>query len=342
MRVLVADDDEILVEMVTHVLHESHYETEVACDGQQAFAALRRGACRLAIVDWEMPGMSGLELCRAIRNGSLPGYVYLILLTGHDEQRDVVAGLSAGADDFIRKPFNPVELTLRVRVGERVLGLETRELAIFAMAKLAEARDNETGEHLERVRRNSLVLAQQLAHHEDFRDTITESYCRLVYLSSPLHDIGKIGIPDSVLLKPGRLSDREFEIMKTHTTIGAETLAAALREHPSADFLVVARDIVAAHHEQYDGSGYPLGLRGEEIPLAARIVALADVYDALTSRRVYKGAFTHELARSLIVEKSGSHFDPRVVEAFLACEDAFRRNASRYEEVPEGALVATV
>ena len=344
MKLLVADDDEMTVEMVRNVLHESGYQTDAAYDGAQAFEALRFGDYRMVISDWEMPGMTGLELCHAVRTSGLANYVYFILLTSHDRTQDVVAGLEAGADDYVSKPFAPAELIIRVRAGERILGLETRDLAIFAMAKLAESRDNETGKHLERVRRNSLILAQELRNHPELKSTVTAHFCRLIYLSSPLHDIGKIGVPDGVLLKPGRLSDREFDIMKTHTTIGAETLGAALREYPNAEFLVVARDIAAAHHERYDGEGYPAGLRGDEIPLAARIVALADVYDALISRRVYKGAFSHDVARSIIVEGSGSHFDPRIVDAFIAAEDKFQETTRQFQntETTPAEVVATL
>lgn len=153
-----------------------------------------------------------------------------------------------------------------------------------------------------------------------------------MYLTSPLHDIGKVGIPDSVLLKPGRLNDIEFDIMKTHTTLGAQTLDAAIRQFPGAKFLEMARDIALTHHERWSGGGYPNGLRGEEIPLAGRIMAIADVYDALTSKRVYKPAFTHEVAKSMIVQDSGKHFDPSLVEAFLACEAQFIKVRECYEE----------
>src|SRR5207248_5870327 len=204
-----------------------------------------------------------------------------------------------------------------------VLSLETRDVAIFAMAKLAESRDSETGAHLERVRSYCRILAQQLAQKPKFHDVITAEYIRLIYQTSPLHDIGKVGIPDSVLLKPGRLSDREFEIMKTHAEIGAQTLEAALEQFPGIKFLEMARDIAATHHERFDGTGYPRGLRGADIPLCGRIVALADVYDALTTKRVYKSAFAHDVARSIIIDERGTHFDPDVADAFLAAEMQF-------------------
>ena len=274
---------------------------------------MRRRTCRMVISDWNMPNMDGLELCRRIRGHDSFGYIYVILLTSHDSPQKVVEGMSAGADDFISKPFHPAELLVRIRAGERVLSLETRDVAIFALARLAESRDPDTGAHLERVRRYSRALAQQLALRPKHFEEVDAQYIQLIYLTSPLHDIGKVGIPDSVLLKPARLTPSEFEVMKTHATLGAETLDAALREYPGATFLQMARDIAATHHERFDGSGYPAGLVGTEIPLCGRIVALADVYDALTSKRVYKDAFSHASARHIIREESGSHFDPEVV-----------------------------
>jgi putative two-component system response regulator len=212
------------------------------------------------------------------------------------------------------------------------LSVETREVAIFAMAKLAESRDPETGEHLERMRNYSRILAQHLATRRAFAKSVDEEYVRLMYLTSPLHDIGKVGIPDSVLLKPGRLTDREFEIMKQHAVIGAETLEAAARQYPGVAYLGMARDIAVGHHERFDGSGYPTGLAGQDIPLSARIVALADVYDALTSKRVYKLAFAPDIARSMIVGDSGKHFDPALVEAFVENEDRFLAMREQFAE----------
>ena len=221
---------------------------------------------------------------------------------------------------------------MRIKTAERILSLETRDVAIFAMAKLAESRDPETGAHLERMQSYSRTLAWNLANREEFANLIDREYLRLINATSPLHDIGKVGVPDRILLKPGKLTDEEFEIMKTHATLGASTLDAALQHFPGAKFLEMARDIAAAHHEKYNGKGYPRGLSGNDIPLSARIVAVADVYDALTTKRVYKDAWTHEAARDLIVKESGQHFDPTVVQAFLACEEQFIAIADRLRE----------
>jgi putative two-component system response regulator len=332
MQILIADDNEIAIEVLRAALEAAGYAVACASNGREAMSILREGSCRLVISDWDMPEMDGLELCRAVRSGDLPGYVYVILLTAHDRTEEKVAGLAAGADDFIAKPFNPAELLARVRTGERVLSLETRDVAIFAMAKLAESRDPETGAHLERVRSYCRVLAQHLAGIEKFRSTVSAEYIRLIYQTSPLHDIGKVGIPDSVLLKPGRLSDREFEIMKTHAEIGAQTLEAALHQFPGIKFLEMARDIAATHHERWDGTGYPRGLQGEGIPLCGRIVAVADVYDALTSRQVYKNAFAHDVAKAIILEDSGKQFDPALIDAFCKTEAQFIAIRDRYSE----------
>ena len=323
MRVLIVDDNRLALTVLRNALVTSGYEVVSAGNGREALEVLRDGSCRLVISDLEMPEMDGLELCRAIRADGTHGYVYVMLLTSHDAREERVAGRRAGADDFISKPFDAQELLARVETAERILSLETRDVAIFAMAKLAESRDPETGAHLERVRAYSRVLATHLAGLEKFRGEINAEYIRLIYLTSPLHDIGKVGIPDCVLLKPGRLSDHEFEIMKTHATLGAQTLDAALRQFPGVKFLQMARDIAATHHERFDGTGYPNRLVGCAIPLCGRIVALADVYDALTSRRVYKDAFTHDIARSTILSEVGAHFDPDIIEAFTAHEREF-------------------
>ncbi|HEY8668859.1 MAG TPA: HD domain-containing phosphohydrolase [Tepidisphaeraceae bacterium] len=322
MRILVVDDDPMSLAMLKHALKKAGYQVDTAGNGHEALQFLRSNPCSLIISDWMMPEMDGVQLCRAVRESDASGYVYFILLTSRDRSDDIIEGLTAGADEFMTKPFNPAELTVRVRTGERILSLETRDLTIFALAKLAESRDPETGAHLERVQNYSRALAQNLAMRPGFGE-VDANFIRLIYLTSPLHDIGKVAIPDSVLLKPGKLTEEEFAIMKTHTTLGAQTLDAALSAHPEAKFLKMAREIAATHHEKFDGTGYPCGLSGADIPVCGRIVTLADVFDALCSKRVYKGAFSHESARKIIVEGTGKHFDPEVVQAFLRIEKEF-------------------
>lgn len=342
MRILVVDDDIMAVELLRGVLSGAGHDVHTAVDGEEAIDTLHKHPCAVVISDWEMPQLNGIGLCQAIRRGGFSTYTYVILLTSHNTAGERVAGLSAGADDFMSKPFNPQELLARVSAAERILSLETRDVAIFALAKLAESRDPETGAHLERVMSYSRVLAQQLPAMGFFRDQIDPEYVRLLYSTSPLHDIGKVGIPDSVLLKPGRLSDREFEIMKTHTTIGAQTLDAALQRFPKTKFLSLARDIAATHHEREDGTGYPARLKGDQIPLCGRIVALADVYDALTSKRVYKAEFAHDVAKDIILKETGAHFAPEIVEAFKASEKAFIAIRTQFSETaPSNPLPAT-
>jgi putative two-component system response regulator len=332
MRILIVDDDPIALELLKDTLADAGHDVTCADDGQAALDALHQSPPDVVISDWEMPRLDGLGLTQAVRRAALASYVYVILLTSHNSTAERVRGLSAGADDFMSKPFEPSELLARIQAAERILSLETRDVAIFALAKLAESRDPETGAHLERVMNYCRVLAQTLPSLGHFTDQIDAEYVRLLYSTSPLHDIGKVGIPDSVLLKPGRLSDREFEIMKTHTSIGAETLDAALKRFPKTRFLRMARDIAVAHHERWDGTGYPNQLKGDDIPLCARIVAVADVYDALTSKRVYKDAFAHDVAKGIILKDAGTHFDQRIIDAFVAAEQAFIAIRDRYRE----------
>jgi putative two-component system response regulator len=337
MNVLIVDDDPIALELLQDALATAGHTVACAPDGRKALDLFNEKEFQVLITDWEMPHLDGVGLCQAVRRAGTGGYVYVILLTSHGSVAERVQGLSAGADDFITKPFEPQELLARMQAAERIVSLETRDVAIFAMAKLAESRDPETGAHLERVMNYSRTLAQTLPAIGHYTDQIDPEFVRLVYGTSPLHDIGKVGIPDAVLLKPGRLSDREFEIMKEHAAIGAQTLDAALRRFPGAKFLRMARDIAASHHERWDGTGYPGKLAGADIPLCGRIVAVADVYDALTSKRVYKEAFGHEIARDILTKESGTHFDPAIVQAFLACEQAFIAVRERFREAQTAA-----
>src|SRR3954469_25715798 len=273
MHVLIVDDDPIALELLRDSLADAGHDVACAAGGQEALDRLAKEDFQVLITDWQMPDIDGINLCQAVRRARTSGYVYVILLTAHGSTAERIQGLSAGADDFMTKPFEPQELLARMQAAERIASLETRDVAIFAMAKLAESRDPETGAHLERVMNYARTLAQTLPAIGQYADQIDAEFVRLVYGTSPLHDIGKVGIPDSVLLKPGRLSDREFEIMKEHATIGAPTLDAALSRFPAAKFLRMARDIAASHHERWDGTGYPAKLKGADIPLCGRIVA---------------------------------------------------------------------
>ncbi len=332
MHVLIVEDDCISAEILANSLQHFGYEVTITDNGREAFELIRTGKFRLVVSDWDLPEMSGVEICREIRKRQTSSYIYFILVTSFEGVENVVEGLHAGADDFLTKPLQPDELRMRLRAGERILALEGRDVVIFSMAKLAESRDPQTGAHLERMREYCRILAEELSTWDKFSDEIDGEYVQLVYMTSPLHDIGKVGIPDNVLLKPGRFTEEEFEIMKQHTLIGGRTLDAAVRAYPEAQFLRMAHDIAMTHHEHYDGRGYPYGLMGDEIPLCGRITALADVYDALTTRRVYKAKMAHESTRKIILEGSGRHFDPDIVQAFLNREADFIAVSKRFDE----------
>lgn len=209
---------------------------------------------------------------------------------------------------------------------------QTRDVAIVGLSALAESRDNETGGHILRTQEYVRALAIQLQQSPKFKDYLTDETVDLLHKSAPLHDIGKVGIPDAILLKPGKLTDEEFEIMKTHASIGAESIAVAEKQMGSNSFLSIAREIALSHHEKWDGSGYPNQLKGDDIPLSGRLMALADVYDALISKRVYKPAFSHDKAKKIILEGRDKHFDPEVIDAFLRCEQMFISIAKTYND----------
>ena len=320
-RVLIVDDDDFALDVLENTLTRLGFTCTSARDGNEAMDILRRGDIHLVITDWDMPVMNGIDLCRAVRREDMAGYVYIIMLTGREGPKQRLEGLCAGADDFINKPVDPEELLICLKTAGRILSLETRDLALFAMAKLAESRDSETGAHIERVQSYTRLIARNLSAEAKAQYGVDEEYIRLLHQTSPLHDLGKVAIPDAILLKAGKLTTEEFTIMKTHTFVGAQTLDAALQRFPNARFLQMAREIAATHHEKFDGTGYPKGLVGTQIPLCGRLVAVADVYDALTTRRVYKDAMTHHQARAIILQNRGRHFDPDVVDAFVAAEE---------------------
>jgi putative two-component system response regulator len=330
MQVLVVDDDPVTLDLLQQALTYFGYQVSVARNGKEALQLMHSGLFRVVISDWEMPEMDGLELCRRIRQRYYSGYVYIILLTIHSGTQRVIEGLNAGADEFISKPFDPTELSVRVRTGERILSIESRDVTIFSLARIAESRDQETGAHVDRMREYCRLIAEYLSGQPEFSDQVDAEFTHLIYLTSPLHDIGKVGIPDQILLKPGPLTEEEFEVVKQHTVTGSMSLDSAIHAHPEAKFLCMARDIARSHHERFDGSGYPDGLMGDAIPLCARIVGLADVYDALTTNRIYKPAISHEAARKIILKGMGTQFDSGIVQAFLANEDAFKEIHDRF------------
>ncbi len=351
--VLVVDDTPDNIALVSALLKDA-YKTKIATSGQKALSiADAETPPDLILLDIMMPEMDGYEVCARLKASEKTRDIPVIFLTAKAQIEDEEHGLELGAVDYITKPISPPILLARVkthlalkaaqdflrdqnaileeRVAERTQQLSAvQDVTILAMASLAETRDNETGNHIRRTQNYVRAVAVKLKEHPRFSDFLTDENIELLYKSAPLHDIGKVGIPDRVLLKAGKLTDEEFAIMKTHTTMGRDAIAAAEEKlDVTHSFLRFAREIAYSHQEKWDGTGYPEGLSGDDIPLPARLMAVADVYDALISRRVYKPPFSHEEACRIIRDGWGTHFDPDVVDAFLEiadeCHDIARR-----------------
>ena len=343
-------------------LLSKQYKVKLANSGAKALKiAAAAPPPDLILLDIMMPGMDGYEVCRQLKLQAATRDIPVIFLTACADAEAERAGLEAGAVDYVTKPFNPPVLLARVKTHlalkaqadflrdksaflEAEVDKRTREIraiqdvTIHTLASLAETRDSETGNHIRRTQFYVKALARRLCENPGLAAILTPRYIEMLFKSAPLHDIGKVGIPDSILLKPGRLSPEEFEIMKTHTTLGRQAI-----EHAEqllgmqVDFLSMSKDIAQSHQEKWDGSGYPQQLAGDAIPLSARLMALADVYDALISRRIYKPALSHEEATAVINSGRGAHFDPDVVDAFLAIQDEFQAIARRFSDAEAGA-----
>lgn len=345
-HILVVDDLPENARILSSFLAPHGYVIETVNNGQAAMNYVATRVPDVILLDLIMPGINGYEVCRYLKQRPQTRHIPIIIITGVTEREANVKAIEAGADDFLNKPFDRVLLLARIEnsikskrlhdqllehqetleriVQQRTEQVElTQRITLFSLAKLAESRDNETGDHLERIRSYARELAEALALDPELNAVIDDTFIKKLYDSSPLHDIGKVGIPDKILLKPGKLTLREIEVMKKHTLIGGDTLHVADLEAGENSFLKMSRDIAYFHHERVDGRGYPFGLRGDMIPLAARITALADVYDALASRRPYKEPFSHEESRAIILAGRGAQFDPKVVDAFLARENQF-------------------
>lgn len=335
-RVLIVSDDASIRSALSTRLELEHYDLYYADDAQDAFSQFVRVKPDVLVMEAHLPGLSGIECIRRFKEGAETRHVPIILFGPRLESHAAEAALAAGADECLGKPLRPSELSLRVRsmvqlsrlhraMNNRSSSADATDgaAAVVGMAKLAEQRDGDTGRHLNRVTRYCRILARELRANSPYSLDITEDFIEQLRQAVPLHDIGKVGIPDAVLQKPGRLSSDEVDIMRRHVEIGRETIR-SLRDHaPELTFLAMAEDVAFSHHEWFDGSGYPSGLAGEDIPLPARIAALADVYDAIVSERVYKDPASHEQAVQHIERRRGTQFDPVLVDAFLRCEMRF-------------------
>lgn len=329
-KILIADDDPGIRLILRSKLEAEKFEVKEAENGKKAFEILSEEPdIRLVLTDLAMPEEDGYALIKNIRK-SEGRYTYIIVLTAMDDKESLIKALSLGADDYLTKPFYPAELKLRLNGGNRLIKLETQEELIFSMAKLSEYRSEETGFHLERVSHYTRLLARDISKNHPALG-VSVSMADEIARVSPLHDIGKVAIADSILNKPGKYSDQEFQIMKTHAAIGGKLLR-NIYESSNSNYLWIAYEIAMFHHEKWDGKGYPAGIAGYDIPISARIMALADVYDALTSKRCYKDSYSHDIAKSIILEGKGHHFDPVVVDSFLHNEDEWLSIKREYAE----------
>lgn len=357
--VLVVDDTPDNLAVMVSLLKGS-YKVRVANNGERALKFARTvPRPEIILLDIMMPGLSGYDVIRELKSDNDTRHIPVIFLTAMSAAEDERLGLELGAADYITKPISPSVVLARVRTQlenkaasdflrdqngflDAEVNRRTSELAaiqdvtILAMASLAETRDSDTGNHIRRTQHYVRVLAQKLQTHPRFGYFLSDKTIDALYKSAPLHDIGKVGIPDRILLKPGRFTPDEFEIMKTHTTLGRSAILAAEKQlGMEVEFLSHAKEIAYYHQEKWDGSGYPEGLQGDAIPISARLMAVADVYDALISRRVYKDGMPHEIAVTIIREGRGSHFDPDMVDAFLELGDVFRAIAARYADTDD-------
>ena len=354
--ILVVDDTPDNLSLMAGLLKDE-YRVKLANSGEKALAAARGPSPPdLILLDVMMPGLSGHEVCEQLKQDPATRYIPIIFLTAMSAIEDEKKGLELGAADYITKPISPPIVMARVKTQlenkaaadflrdqadflkaevekqtQQIMAIQ--DVTILAMASLAETRDSDTGNHIRRTQFYVRELALALQHHPRFRGYLTNETIDLLFKSAPLHDIGKVGIPDRILLKPGRFTPEEFEIMKTHTTLGRDAIEHAERSLSiQVDFLKMAKEIAYSHQEKWDGSGYPEGLSADDIPVSARLMAVADVYDALISRRVYKDGMSHDKAVAIIQEGSGNHFDPDVVDAFTERADAFKDIARRYAD----------
>jgi putative two-component system response regulator len=352
--IMVVDDTPINLSLMNELLRDE-YRLLVANGGERALRLLQSGPHPdLILLDIMMPDLDGYQVLQRIKENPETRDIPVIILTAKTEIDDETLGFKLGAVDYITKPISPPIVKARIQthlqlksaadflrnkahfldaeVAKRTREVQAiQDVTVLAMSSMAETRDNETGNHILRTQLYVKRLAEQLRQHPRHAPKLTDAYIELLFKSAPLHDIGKVGIPDAILLKPGKLTAEEFEVMKTHTTIGHEAIERAEKAlGTSLPFLQTAKEITLSHQEKWDGSGYPQGLQGETIPLSARLMAVADVYDALISKRVYKDPIPHAESVEIMKCGRGTHFDPDVLDAFLAIHEEFHAIANTY------------
>lgn len=367
-NILIVDDSLSNIEFLGNILG-SEYGISFASSGQEGLELATRFQTDLILLDVVMPGIDGFEVCRQLKSNPDTQDIPIVFLTSLESSVDEECGLRLGAEDFIHKPVSPPVVQARVRNHlllanakrelkrhneklELLVAERTREIAlrneqlvaaqtatITAFCALAEARDNETGNHLRRTQNYVKLLAEKLRGHLPFCDELDDEAIQLLFKSSPMHDIGKVAIPDAILHKPGKLTDNEWDVMKYHCAAGRDAIIASAQELRKGDdaLLNYAAEIAYYHHERWDGTGYPEHLKENNIPLSARLMAIADVYDALISKRPYKPAYSHEEAIHMMAAERGTHFDPDILDAMLDIADEFDAIARCYTDATSPA-----
>jgi putative two-component system response regulator len=345
--VMVVDDNPANLMLMERMLLSSGYEVRSFPRGRMSLAAANEEPPDLILLDINMPEMTGYEVCERLKSSPTLCEIPVIFFSAMNAPEDRLRGFRVGGVDYVSKPFQFEEVQARVDAHVRLrhfqqkietdnchlqelVQLQVKKIAdahmatIFAIAKLAESRDLETGRHLERIQTLCRLLATGLSEHLTYKTTVRSAWIRNIFHASPLHDIGKVAVPDRILLKPGPLTCEEFAVMKTHALLGAQTLRTVRDRYPDSEFIEMGIEIAGSHHERWDGTGYPDGLTGDAIPLSARIVAVADCYDALRSMRSYKPAIPHDETCAIILRESGKHFDPVITAVFSELADTFR------------------
>lgn len=353
--ILIVDDTPANLNLLANLIKD-FYTVKVANNGQKCLDIAYLTPPDMILLDVMMPVMDGWETCKELKKNALTKHIPILFLTAKNSIEDEAYGLQLGAVDFISKPISPPIVLARIQthlqnkeyqdflanqanwlreeVNQKLSQIyHLQDASMMVMVSLAEFRDECTGWHIRRTQEFIGVLAEKLAKIPSFSAILTEDYIDRLKKSAPLHDIGKIGIPDNILLKPGRLDDEEMEIMRTHAQKGIDILSKAQSYiETDSEFLMMAINVAGGHHEKWDGSGYPKALKGEEIPLCARLMAVADVYDALTNQRPYKKAFSHEKAVEMMLEMSHTHFDPTIMQAFENSLEEFRYIADKWND----------
>ena len=341
-NVLVVDDEEQVLNMVKKVLLEHEYDVSLARDGTEALEKVKEVSPDVILLDIQMPGMNGIEVTKTLKENDETKIIPIVILSVLHNADYRIEALKAGADDFISKPFIVQELITRIKTLVQVkeyndhmvnyqkelqelVEIKTKQIrdmtfeTVYRLSRAAEFRDEETGDHIKRLSSYAASLYQKMGK--------PEREIEAIQYASIMHDVGKIGVPDTILLKPGKLDAKEWELMKMHTTIGGKIL-----EGSSSKFLLFGESIALTHHEKWDGSGYPNGFRGKEIPIVGRVIAVVDVFDALTSKRPYRREpFSVEEAFNIIAKGKGTHFDPEIVDTFLSMRNEIIKIKNEYK-----------